>query len=324
MARRVFITGLTGFAGSHLAEHLVARGDEVHGLAHEDPPYPYLAAVARDVTVHRGDITRYDDLRAALGGARPDLAGLAVPALAQRDPRSAVSVNVLGAATLIAVLAEHPGTPVVAASSAHVYGTPDGAPLTEDAPLRPQGVYAATKVAAEALFRELGARGTHPVTILRPANQLGPRQHRALAASQFARQIAEAEAGQAEAVVRHGPLDAERDFIDVRDMAKAYAAAAELGEAATYNVGSGRPVAIRVILETLVGFARVPIRTELDPARGAAGRSRVALDATRFRQKTGWSPRIGLEESLRDTLDFWRAAIHELAGAGGRRPPTIA
>ena len=107
-------------------------------------------------------------------------------------------------------------------------------------------------------------------------------------------------------------------------MAKAYAAAAELGEAATYNVGSGRPVAIRVILETLVGFARVPIRTELDPARGAAGRSRVALDATRFRQKTGWSPRIGLEESLRDTLDFWRAAIHELAGAGGRRPPTIA
>jgi len=328
MARRVFITGLTGFAGSHLAEHLVARGDEVHGLAHEDPPYPYLAAVARDVTVHRGDITRYDDLRAALGGARPDvvvhLAGLAVPALAQRDPRSAVSVNVLGAATLIAVLAEHPGTPVVAASSAHVYGTPDGAPLTEDAPLRPQGVYAATKVAAEALFRELGAQGTHPVTILRPANQLGPRQHRALAASQFARQIAEAEAGQAEAVVRHGPLDAERDFIDVRDMAKAYAAAAELGEAATYNVGSGRPVAIRVILETLVGFARVPIRTELDPARGAAGRSRVALDATRFRQKTGWSPRIGLEESLRDTLDFWRAAIHELAGAGGRRPPTIA
>src|SRR5438132_264135 len=217
MPRRVFITGLTGFAGSHLAEHLVTRGDEVHGLAHEDPPYPYLAAVARDVTVHRGDITRYDDLRAALGGARPDvvvhLAGLAVPALAQRAPRSAVSV----------------------------------------------------------------------------------------------------------AVVRHGPLDAEPDFIDVRDMAKAYAAAAELGEAATYNVGSGRPVAIRVILETLVGFARVPIRTELDPARGAAGRSRVALDATRFRQKTGWSPRIGLAESLRDALDRWRAAIAERAGAGGRR-----
>src|SRR5438445_6222034 len=183
MARRVFITGLTGFAGSHLAEHLVARGDEVHGLAHEDPPYPYLAAVARDVTVHRGDITRYDDLRAALGGARPDvvvhLAGLAVPALAQRDPRSAVSVNVLGAATVIAVVAVHPDIHVAAASSAHVYRTPDGAPLTEAAPLRPQGVYAATKVAAEALFRELGARGTHPVTILRPAHQLGPPPHRA-------------------------------------------------------------------------------------------------------------------------------------------------
>src|SRR2546428_6234557 len=114
MSRRVFITGLTGFAGSHLAEHLVACGDEVHGLAHEDPPYPYLAAVVRDMTVHRGDITRSDDVRAALGRARPDvvvhLAGQAVPALAQRDPRGAVSVHVPGAATVNAGLSAHPGT----------------------------------------------------------------------------------------------------------------------------------------------------------------------------------------------------------------------
>src|SRR2546428_9049044 len=132
MSRRVFITGLTGFAGSHRAEHLAGGGDEVHALAHEDPPYPYLAAVARDVTVHRGDITRYDDLRAALGGARPDvvvhLAGLAVPALAQRDPRSAVSVNVPGAPTMIAVLAGQPGTPVLAAARAPGSGTPHRAP----------------------------------------------------------------------------------------------------------------------------------------------------------------------------------------------------
>ena len=116
-------------------------------------------------------------------------------------------------------------------------------------------------------------------------------------------------------MLRHGGLDAERDFIDVRDMAKAYAAAADLAGSATYNVGSGRAVSIRVILETLIRLSRVPITTELDPARGAGDRARVALDATRFRQRTGWSPRIGLDESLRDTLDFWRGQIRQGAAA---------
>ena len=319
MPRRVFITGITGFAGSHLAEHLVTRDDEVHGLAHEDPPYPHLAGVARHVVVHRGDLTRIDDVRRALDDARPavvvHLAAQAVPALAAKDPLGAVNVNVMGTATLIAALAEHPRVRVVAASSAHVYGTPDRSPVSEDAPTRPDGVYAATKLAAEALLRDLAGRGTHEVTILRPANQLGPRQHPDLAASAFAKQIAEAEAGQAEPVVRHGPLDAERDFIDVRDMARAYAAAADLEGSATYNVGSGHAIAIATLLETLIGLARVAIRAERDPSRGGGEWTGLALDATRFRQKTGWSPRIGLEESLRDTLDFWRAQIRQGAVA---------
>jgi GDP-4-dehydro-6-deoxy-D-mannose reductase len=326
--RRVLITGITGFSGSHLAEHLVARGDEVHGLAHEEPPYPFLAAVARGVAIHRGDLTRLDDVRAALRVARPDvvvhLAGQAVPTLASRDPLGAVSVNVMGTATLIVALAEHPGTRVVAASSAHVYGTPERSLVSEDARTHPENVYAATKLAAEALMRELGERGTSEVTILRPANQLGPRQHPALAASAFARQIAAAEAGQAEPVVRHGGLDAERDFIDVRDMARAYGAAIDLQGSDTYNVGSGRAVAIATILEKLIALARIPIRAEHDPSRGVGDRTRVALDATRFRRRTGWSPRIGLDESLRDTLDFWRAQIRDFAGAGGQSTPTVA
>jgi GDP-4-dehydro-6-deoxy-D-mannose reductase len=315
---RVLITGITGFAGSHLAEKLVADGAEVHGFAFEAPPFPNLASVATDVQVHRGDITSLDDVRAATRAARPDvvvhLAGQAVPTLAARDPVAAVRVNVLGTATVLAALAEQPGSALVLASSGEVYGTPERSLVTEDAAIAPTNPYAATKVAAEALARELGDREGRSVVILRPTNQIGPRQHEALAASAFAKQVAEAEIGRAAPVVRHGSLDARRDFLDVRDMADAYARATEIREPGTkvFNVGTGRAVGIDEILNTLIGFARIPIRAELDPERVRAGVApALALDASRFRARTGWEPRTPLETSLRDLLDYWRARVRE-------------
>jgi GDP-4-dehydro-6-deoxy-D-mannose reductase len=313
---RVLITGITGFAGSHLAVHLVSRGDEVHGLAHERPPFRNLAAVQDRVRIHEGDITRLEDVQGALAGSRADavvhLAGMAVPTLAAADPVAAVKINVLGTATVLTALEEHPRTRLVLASSADVYGAPDSVPVNEDAPMRPTNVYAATKVAAEALTRDAAARHAAPIVILRPANQNGPRQHPGLAASAFAKQIAEAEAGLAEPVVRHGRLDAERDFLDVRDMARAYAAALGLAEGGTFNVGTERAVAIAEILDTLIALARIPVRAELDPTRVRGGDpTRIALDTTRFRQKTDWSPRIALADSLRDTLEHWRSSIRE-------------
>jgi GDP-4-dehydro-6-deoxy-D-mannose reductase len=317
---RVLITGISGFAGSHLAEHLVSRGDVVHGLAHERPPFRNLAVVQDRLRIHEGDITRLDDVEGALAGSNADavvhLAGMAVPTLAAADPVAAFRINVLGTATVLTALERRPKTRLVLASSADVYGAPDHVPVDEDAPVRPANVYAATKVAAEALTRDLAARHAAPIVILRPANQNGPRQNPGLAASAFAKQIAEAEAGLANPVVRHGRLDAERDFLDVRDMARAYAAALGLAESGTFNVGSGRAVAIAEILDTLIALARIPVRAELDPARVRGGDpTRLALDTTRFRQKTDWSPRIALADSLRDTLDFWRSAIKEGAPA---------
>jgi GDP-4-dehydro-6-deoxy-D-mannose reductase len=323
---RVLITGITGFAGSHLAEHLVSRGDEVHGLAHEPPPFRNLLGVQDRVQMHEGDVTRLEDVDGALAGSQAEavvhLAGIAVPTLASEDPVAAVRVNVVGTATVLTALERHPKTRLVLASSADVYGAPDRVPVDEDAPVRPGNVYAATKVAAEALAREFAARHAAPVVILRPANQNGPRQHPGLAASAFAKQIAEAEAGLTEPVVRHGRLDSERDFLDVRDMARAYAAALGLAESGTFNVGTGRAVAIAEILDTLIALSRIPVRAELDPARVRGGDpTHIALDATRFRQKTGWSPRVALADSLRDTLAYWRAAIQVYAkNVGGYAP----
>jgi nucleoside-diphosphate-sugar epimerase len=106
-------------------------------------------------------------------------------------------------------------------------------------------------------------------------------------------------------------------------MARAYIAALGLGQSGTYNVGTGRAVAIAEILDTLVALARIPVRTELDASRVRGGDpTRIALDATRFRQKTDWSPRIALADSLRDTLDHWRATFRTHVGVGGHSPPS--
>lgn len=314
MPRRVLITGITGFAGSHLAERLVERGDEVHGIAHEPAPFPYLRAVADRITVHAGDLTEEGAARRAIEAARPDivyhLAGQAVPTLATGDPLAAIRINVIGTANVAAAVAGR-GIRLVAASSADVYGIPDvPEPVREDEPLRPTNVYAATKVAAESVLRALG--GLERVTILRPSNQIGPRQHPRLAASEFAKRIAEAEAGVSERVIHHGQLEPQREFVDVRDMAAAYEAAGDSDDAgaSVYNVGSGTAVAIGRILDVLLSLARVPIRTVLDSERVRPGvPAALLLDSTRFRARTGWSPAIPLERSLSDTLDFWREQI---------------
>jgi GDP-4-dehydro-6-deoxy-D-mannose reductase len=317
---RVLITGITGFVGSHLAERLLSEGHEVHGIAFEPPPHQHLAAIAKDVRIHHADLGDAEGLREAVSAARPDavvhLAGQAIPSLAQRDAGGTVALNVMGTENLLAALEPLLGSHLVYASSADVYGIPEHVPVDEDAPLRPTNVYAASKAAAEALVREFGDRPDHPTVIFRPANTNGPRQHPGLAASGFAKQIAEAEAGQTPPVIRHGRLDAQRDFIDVRDVAAAYMLAIGLvpERTETYNVGSGEPVTIATILHTLVQLSRVPLTTELDHERVRPGEPTVlALDTSRFRGRTGWAPKIPLERSLADTLEHWRAVVARTA-----------
>lgn len=322
--RRVLITGVTGFAGSHLAERLVEHGDEVHGLAVDPPPHPHLARVAARVAIHDGDILDAAAVRAVVREVRPDvvyhLAGQAVPTAATADPLGAIRVNVLGTAH-VATSARDLGARLVVASSADVYGIPERAPSAETAALHPTNVYSATKVAAEAIVRALGA--TACVTILRPCNQIGPRLDARLVASEFAKRIAEAEAGLVEPVIRHGQLDPRREFLDVRDMAAAYEAAAAIDDAGvgTYNVGTGTAVPVADVLAALRASARIPIREELDPARIRGGVPEVLLlDSTRFRDRTGWRPVIPLERSLSDTLDYWRAEVgREAARPRGAR-----
>ncbi len=316
MGTRVLITGIGGFVGSHLAELLVREGAEVHGLDRDDS-HPNLAAVARDVRFHRADLLDEAQTARAVSASRPDvvfhLAAQAIPARSWQHPRATFQVNVLGTLELLEALRARGAAPlVVLASTADVYGAVDetARPVREDHPLGPRNPYAASKVAQETVVGQYAAAGAVRSVILRVANTVGPRLSRDLAASAFAAQIAEAEAG-APRVVRVGNLAPRRDFVDVRDVARAYQLAADSAEPGrVYNVGTGSAVPIRVVLDLLLAQARVRMAVEEDPElQRHDDRPALALDATAFRRRTGWAPAVPLQQSLRDTLEHWRAAV---------------
>jgi GDP-4-dehydro-6-deoxy-D-mannose reductase len=196
-------------------------------------------------------------------------------------------------------------------SSAAVYGLPDRLPVDENAPLRPMTPYGEGKTKAESMVTRYASTGRSAV-ILRPGNLLGPRQRSGLAVSDFARQVAEIESGRGPSVLRHGRLDIERDFLDVRDMARACASVLRAVQPAlsVFNVGSGRAVALSEIVRILRAHARREIRLESDESRVRPGEVQsIALDTSRLRRATGWSAAIPLERSVIDTLDYWRSLV---------------
>jgi GDP-4-dehydro-6-deoxy-D-mannose reductase len=198
---------------------------------------------------------------------------------------------------------------VIVASSADVYGRPPASamPLREDQPPAPENPYAVTKLAAEHLARVYGQRLGVPVVVVRPFTQVGPGQLMHFAASYFAHEVARVEAGLGD-VLRHGDLDAARDFTDVRDAARAYRLLAENDAAeGPFNLCSGRSRLVGDLLELLLGMAAVPVACELDPRRQRAEHCHEFRgDATRLHEATGWTPSIPLEQTLRDLLEEHR------------------
>lgn len=320
MRERVLLTGIAGFVGSHLAELLVRRDAEVHGMVRSDTA-PNLDTVRENITLHRADLRDRQQTASAVREARPDvvihLAAQAVPSVSWRDPRGTVETNVLGTVELLEAVRQLGSTPlVILASTAEVYAdaVEQRLPLREDYPLGPRTPYAASKVAQEMLLNSYTRAGAIRGVILRCANQVGPRLSPELVASAFARQIAEAEAGGTRAV-RVGNLAPRRDFVDVRDVANAYVLALERGEpGAVYNVGTGTAVPVSTVLDLLMAASRVPLTVEKDPERMQRhDRAAIALDASTFRERTGWRPVIPLQQSLRDTLEHWRAVVARTA-----------
>lgn len=311
---RVLVTGITGFAGPYVADALRVRGHAVHALVRGDardpgPPQHLEAA-------HRADLTDPAAVDAAVAAAAPEaivhLGGWSDPAAAEHEPEAVYRVNLHGTlALLAAVRARTPQARLLVVSSLLVYGAVlrRELPVREDTPLRPLGVYGASKAAAEIAALQWSRAYGLDVVVARPFNHTGAGQRSDFVCAAIARQLAAVEAGRQEPVLRLGNLDPVRDFSDVRDIAAGYVALLERGRRGeAYNLCSGEGVSVAEVVALLRTIARVPVHVRSDPGR------RRALDPERFvgtyekaRADTGWCPGTPLLATLGWVLDDWRA-----------------
>lgn len=322
---RFFVTGISGFVGTHLTAALIDRGDSVFGLAREAGSLDELHRRYGDCfppsAVALCDLRDRERLRAELRRAEPDgvfhLAGVAFVPQSFDSPELAYEVNFLGATELLgAVRAVAPKARVVLVTSGEIYGWIDAArdlPLVESQPLRPLSPYSVAKAAADlAGFQFFHAYGLDVVRA-RPFNHTGPGQAADFVCSDFARALAAAECGAGPTRLRVGNLDVERDFSDVRDVVRGYLALFEKGVAGeAYNLASGVATRVRTILEELRGLCRVPVEVATDPRKLRPRElPRIVASIDKIRQATGWRPEIPLGRTLADLLDDWRGRLQE-------------
>ncbi|MBM2826435.1 MAG: family oxidoreductase [Dehalococcoidia bacterium] len=314
---RTLITGIGGFAGGHLAEVLLAQGLDVHGTIRPGDSHP-IGPLAKGVTLHQVDLLNERLTGEMMAALSPELvfhlAAQSSVASSWDDPGGTLTNNIMAQLNLLqSLISMKSEARVLVIGSVEEYGAPlpDELPIKESNPLRPANPYALSKVAQDLMgYQYYLSHGIRCVRV-RSFNHIGPGQRDTFVTSAFARQVAEAEVGLREPVVRVGNLEARRDFTDVRDVVRGYylaLTAGELGE--VYNIGSGKAVSVREILEFFLAQARLQIRVEVDMTRfRPVDVPEVSCDYTKIKERTGWEPSIPLEQSLRDVLEYWRNQV---------------
>ena len=316
----VLITGITGFAGSHLAEYILAHhpGVQVHGIIRWRSRMDNVASILGKVELHEADLKDMVSLKKVLAASRPErifhLAAQSFVPTSWRLPAETFMINSVGQINLFESILDLKLDPrIQIAGSSEEYGMvhPDEVPMKETNPLRPLSPYAVSKVAQDLLgyqyFKSYGLK----VIRTRGFNHTGPRRGDVFVTSNFSKQVAEIEKGKREPVIHVGNLDAKRDFTDVRDMVRAYWLAAEKGEPGdVYNLGSGSAISMHQLLEMLSSLSRTKFRIQVDPDRLRPSDVQILLaDASKFRALTGWAPTIPFEKTLSDLLDYWRERV---------------
>lgn len=309
---RVTVLGASGFVGRHLVAECLRRGDELTGTYRPAEDVPTAAGV-RWVP---SELLEDGSLEGALSAARPEgilhLAGQADVGRSHRDPIGTFRANAEGTLRVLhAVRTAAPDARVCVVTSAELYGAvPAGdLPVRETCPANPRTPYGLSKAAADEAAAFAARAWGLAVIRLRPFNHVGPGQRRGFVVPDFASQIAAIERGESEPVLRVGNLSPRRDFTDVRDMVCGYRDALERAPAGeAYNLCSGRSVSIGEIARLLVEGSRRPIRIETESSRQReADVDEIRGDPARARAAFGFAPRRGLESSLADVLEEWRA-----------------
>lgn len=328
---RLLITGVAGFVGRHFLRAIATEGaPDAHGAdrapldaAPDAPDTPDTEELKSGLKSYRTlDVSDPAAVAACVREVKPDqvlhLAAQASGAISLTNPAETYRVNAMGAAHLLeAVRLEAPKATVLIVGSADVYGSGAGTPIAEDAPLRPRNPYSVSK-AAQDMLGELYA-GTYGLRVIRTRtfSHTGPGQRPTFALAGFADQLARIDAGAAPPEVKTGNLEPVREYGDVRDVARAYIALLEQGEAGeAYNVCSGVGYPMRELLDRLIKISGVRATVVSDPARlRARDTDYLVGDPSKIRARTGWAPAISIERTL---LDLYRDARERVRLNSGR------
>lgn len=320
---KALVTGIGGFVGGHLADHLLAEGGiDVFGTTFL-PPDQYRHLDAEKLDLRQIELTDRDAITRTLREIRPDaiyhLAAQSFVPESFDDPWGTLGNNIRAELNiLLGLLDLDLNARVLIVGSAEVYGivSPDEVPIDEEQPFRPANPYSVSKVAQDMLGLQYYLSHNLPIIRVRPFNQIGPGQSKRFVAPAFASQIAAIEAGRQEPKLYVGNLKARRDFTDVRDMVRAYRLIMTLGEpGAVYNVGTGHAHSIQELLDVLLHLTDTPVEVKPDPARTRPVEVPVlACDASKVKATTGWAPAFTFEQTLEAVLDDWRGRIRADAG----------
>ena len=324
---KILITGITGFAGSHLADFLLDQHPEVKifGLKRWRSKTENIEHIKDRVTFYDCDIKDAHNVYEVIDTIRPDkifhLAAQSYVPASWEAPVETLTLNIAGQCNILEAVKKikskekNYDPAILIAGSSEEYGLvyPGEVPIKETNPLRPLSPYAISKVCQDFL----GFQYWHSYKIRsirsRAFNHSGPRRGEVFVDSNFALQIAKIEKDKQEPVIKVGNLEAKRDFTDVRDIVRAYWLATEKCQpGGTYNICSGKAYSIQEVLDKLLSLSsKKDIRVEPDPARMRP--SDVPLlsgDNSKFRQATGWQPKIDyLQQTLEDMLNYWRENI---------------
>lgn len=320
---RVLITGLTGMVGSHLADYIHEEHPDVkiHGLTRWRSPLDNIQHLRDQVTLHHGDLKDLSSLCECLEGTHPDwifhLAAQSYVDFSFVAPAATMQTNAIGTLNLLEAvrlqrdIGWNAWSPLIhICSSSEVYGQVEEheTPILETQPFRPASPYAVSKVAADTLAEQYWRSYGLDIVRTRMFTHTGPRRGDVFAESSFAKQIAEIEAGCREGPVKVGNLDSLRTLCDVRDAVRAYWLLMEKCPAGeVYNIGGHTTMTIGEVLDQLLALSPRAIDVEVDPARlRPSDVTRQIPDTRKFCKATGWAPRIPVEVTLEDLLDWHR------------------
>ncbi len=317
---KALITGVTGFAGSHLAELLLSRNVEVFATIRPRSPLQNLTPeVIKSISLIECELRDNVAVRHTLAEVRPDnifhLAAQSFVPTSWISPADTIENNIIGQLNIFEAAKDLNllDTGIQIACSSEEYGLvyEDELPIKEDNPLRPLSPYAVSKVTQDMMgyqyFKSYGIKAFRT----RAFNHTGPRRGEIFVTSTFAKQIALIEKGLQEPVIKVGNLDARRDFTDVRDTVRAYADVVLGGEPGeVYNIATNTTVAIKDLLDMLLKMSDKKIEVAVDPARLRPSDVPVLLgDYTKLNKKIGWAPSIAFEKTIGDLLNYWRERV---------------